>query len=141
MITDYHDWSLDQHAAATRAFKAHEVRTQGHPLHTPGSFDRFLWKLAKGSIRAAFIDDYLVVYDMGETWCSAQNLLFEFIVLHTDLGVGGNFDTYTDGLIELARQNECYGVMTGNGVMRPGLRQQYLKRGFTPFNETYFKEA
>lgn len=138
-VIDYEDWSFEQQIAAFTALKAHDLRHTGHPIQFPNSTKLVVERIMQGVLRAAYIEGFLLVYDVGPTWCTEQDILYELLLIRVT--ADGDFDAYIAGLRELAKRNACFGIMTGNGVLRPGLRRQYLRRGFQQFNETYFMEV
>lgn len=135
----YSDWSYEQEVAAFTALKAHDLRHTGHPIQFPNSTKLVVERIMSGVLQAAFVDGFLVVYDVGPTWCTDTDILYELLLIRA--AEGGSFDAYVEGLKELAKRHACFGIMTGNGVLRPGLRRQYLRRGFQQFNESYFMEV
>lgn len=135
-ITPYAEWSFAQHLAAEKALKAHEVRMKDHPFVSPGSTDLVIERLINGDLRAAFIEGYLLVYDVGASWCSTQPLLYEFLLVRAL--PGGSFEDAVTGMRIIAQLNECSGVLSGNGVLRPGLARLYERAGAVKHAETYF---
>lgn len=138
-VIDYADWSSEQLLVAFTALKAHDVRHTDHPLRRTESMQLVVQRIMSGELRAALVSGYLVVYSVAATWCTAEPLLYELLVLRVD--DAADFGQYIAGLHALASRFHCTGIATGNGVLRPGLRRLYERHGFGKFNEMYFKEV
>lgn len=138
-IVDSGDWSAEQTSAALAAFKAHSTRNADSPLRSSQSVQLVVERIYSGVLQAAYIHGYLLVYDIGPTWCTAENLLYELLLVRAM--PEGTFADYVAGIKEIAQANACSGVLTGNGVLRPGLRRRYEQAGFIKFNESYFMEV
>lgn len=135
-ITPYREWTEEQHNACYRACHWHPGLRQNSPIVNPKSPGVVLRNLADGVVRGAFIDGYLVVYDVGPTWCCDGDILHEYMTAHPL--PGGKFSDYVTGLQIIADVNGCVGILTGNGVLRPGLKRLYERAGFVKQNEAYF---
>lgn len=135
----YDDWVGCMSLVAQRAMREHYERHSTHPLASPESADLVWSRIERGVLQACLIDGYLLVYEIGPTWCSLKPLLHELLLIKT--APSASFDEAVAGMVELARAKGCVGVMTGNGVLRPGLRRLYMRRGFRAFNEAYFMEV
>lgn len=135
-ITPFAEWSELQHLAATQAILAHEERMTDHPFVSPGSSRLVAERLIDGTLRAAFMEGYLLIYDVGTSWCSTQPLLYEFLLVRAL--PGGSFADAVMGMRIIAQLNECSGVLSGNGVLRPGLARLYERAGAVKHAETYF---
>ena len=135
MIVPFGEWTPAQCAAA-------QVTLESHPAHVQKFLPfettlRVVWRnLEDGVVRGAFIGGYLSIYDVGPTWCSDAVLLHEYVTMRAM--PGGTFKGYIQGLRYIAHVNNCVGIITGNGVLRPGLRKLYEQAGFVKQNEAYF---
>ena len=138
-VTQFKDWSLQQSSAAFAALKAHSERHEESPVRSPDSLQVVTERILSGVLQAAFIDGYLLVYDIGPTWSTREDLLYELLLIRAM--PGGTFADYVSGLRQIARQRGCFGILTGNGVVRPGLRRRYEQVGFVKFNEAYYLEV
>lgn len=138
-VTDSKDWTYEQLVAASTALKAHNENCVGHPIQSPDAAKIVFGRIMDGTLQACYIEGFLLVYDVGPTWSTVEPLLYELLVIHAL--PTGSFSDYVQGLRDLAKQHACYGIMTGNGVLRPGLRRRYERVGFTKFNESYFLEV
>ncbi|BAN92343.1 hypothetical protein X534_gp32 [Ralstonia phage RSB3] len=139
-VTRSEDWTPEMLVAACDAIAAHNRRNEGHPISSPRAAAIVCDRIMSGFLRAAYIDGYLVVYDVGPTWSTEDDLFYELLLIHVN-PAEGNFADYVDGLRELAKHHRCYGIVTGNGVLRPGLRRRYERAGFSLFNESYYLEV
>lgn len=138
-VIDYKDWTLAQHAAAFAAMKAHSMGQSDNPVCTPLSLALVTQRLASGELTACFIKGYLLIYDVGPTWSTAEPLLYELLLIKAL--PEGDFGDYVVGLRQLAEQHACYGIYTGNSVLRPGLRRLYERAGFNKLSESYYMEV
>lgn len=138
-VIDYKDWSPVQHEAALHAMQAHFERTRGYSTWRPNSLQVVQRRLANGGITSCFIEGFLLFYDVGQAWSTEENLLYELFL--TRAMPHGTFADYVAGLKQLCERFGCFGIESGNGVLRPGLRRQYEKAGFTKTNESYFLEV
>lgn len=138
--TTYEEWTAEDARCAYDALVAHGVRTVDHPLVKPGAADVVWRNVTQRTVEAAFVDTgYLLVFDCGPAWCTDEDLFYELLL--TRARPGGSFLGAVDGMRWLAKEYGCSGIMTGNGVSRPGLRRMYERAGFYKLNETYYKEV
>lgn len=139
-ITHYEAWSNEQVIGAIAAMQAHGDEQRGHALHSEQGADLVWNRIRTGTLRAAYVGDgFLLIYDIGPTWCTEDPLFYE-LLLRRALPTG-NFKLAIRDMKQLAKDNGCIGLMTGNGVMRPGLKRLYEHAGFRHFNEAYFTEV
>lgn len=133
-------WSAEQLTAAKAAVFAHGVRNSDHVFGKNPRTAQITWdRVMAGTLQAAIIGDgYLLVYDVGPTWCTEESLLYELLLIRAL--PGGTFLEALAGMDELARHHGCLGIHTGNGVLRPGLRRLYERSGFGILSESYYKE-
>lgn len=139
MVIDWSEGTPAQQAAAFTALKAHSAAQAGHPANKHDSVEYIISNVLSGVQPACFIAGYFLLYEHGPSWSTAQSLLYELMVLRAT--PEGTFDDYIAGLRELAAQHACYGIMTGNSVLRPGLRRLYNEAGFIKCSECYFMEV
>ena len=136
---DFKEWTEVHKEYVYLGLVAYANELKEHPIVSEKS-PMIVWrKLFTGELRAAIIDGYLLVYDFGASWCSEENILYELLLRR--VMPGGSFPELTSGMHDLAKEHGCVGIMTGNGVLRPGLERQYLRRGFSKINEAYYKEV
>jgi len=135
----YGEWDGLQTAAAYNALKAHGSAQITHPFVSPRSPDIVWERIVRGELRAAFVAGYFLVYDIGPTWCSEDDVLHELMLKHAL--PGGTFSEAVEGMRVIAQVNGCIGILSGNGVLRDGLRRLYERRGFVKLNEAYFLEV
>lgn len=138
--TEFSDWPPALREAAMQAMQAHADRNQGYPAGGPFAFNTALRNLMDGTTKAALIGGgYLLIYDHGPTWCSDETFLFEQLLVRM-LPVG-TFNAALADMVDLARHHGCKGVITGNGVLRPGLQRMYERAGFRHFNQSFYMEV
>ena len=135
----FQDFTPEERGLAYKAVWQHVERHKQHPFAEPDSYITITSRIQDGTLKAALIAGYFVVFDVGPTWCTTGNLLYELLLLRVT--TDGGFDAYVDGLVEIAKAHDCSSIMTGNGVLRPGLRRQYERRGFSLINESYYRRV
>jgi len=135
-VVPFGEWDAAQKLAAMRALIAHGKRMASHPFVVPNSPGIVWGRLKRGELRAALMDGYLLVYDVGAPWSSKQELLYEFLL--TRALPGGTFNDAIEGMRYIAKVNGCIGVISGNGVLRPGLSRLYERAGAVKHCEAYF---
>lgn len=141
MVIDHKDWTPEHHEAARTALQAHFARTQALSIPTcrPNSLEVVTRRIANGGLTACFIHGYLLIYDVGQAWSTEENIVYELLLVKAM--PHGTFSDYVAGLKQLCARFDCYGIETGNGVLRPGLRRHYERAGFFKTNESYFLEV
>lgn len=135
-VVPYVEWDQCDTGLVLGALSRHSVRMKGHPFWSDDSLGITLGRLRRGELRAAIMDAYLLIYDVGPAWCSEQPLLYEYLLIR--ITAGGSFEDAIAGMRYIADANGCTGLITGNGVLRPGLRKLYERAGAVKHGETYF---
>lgn len=136
-IVPFREWDTAQRLDAFEAMKAHPGFVQRLIPFVPDNAPFLVWqRLERRELRAALVAGYLVIYDIGASWCSEDDLLHEYLTIRMD--AAPSFTEYVAGLRYIAEFNRCVGIITGNAVLRPGLRKLYEREGFVKQNEAYF---
>lgn len=135
-VVPFAEWTAHQILAVKSILLAHRDRWADHPLVSPDSHELVWERLINGTVRGALVGGYVLIYDVGPTWCCRQDILHEFMVARVESTA--SFTDYVAGLRYIAAVNNCIGITTGNGVLRPGLRKLYERAGFEKQNEAYF---
>lgn len=139
-VTRAEAWSAEQFTAAKAAVFAHGVRNSDHVFGKNPRTAQITWdRVVSGVLLAALCDGYLLVYDVGPTWCTEESLLYELLLVRAL--PGGTFQDAIAGMHDLAKHHGCYGIHVGNGVLRPGLRKLYERAGFGKLSEAYYLEV
>jgi hypothetical protein len=135
-IAPFSVWSEAETSAALAAMQAHAARQQDNPFVDKDSAETLMGHIRTGVARAALMGGYLLVYDVSNTVFSDSLFLFEYLFLR--IAPGASFGEAVEGMKHIARLNGCIGVITGNGVRRPGLRRLYERHGAVAHNEAYY---
>lgn len=139
MVIPSSHWNAEMHVAVYEALRTHNMSQQSNPMNDEWSHDLVDWRIRNGVLKAALIAGFLIVYDVGPTWCSSKDFLYELLLIRVT--AEGGFDAYVSGLRELATHHECKGIITGNGVLRPGLQRKYERAGFRLLNQAFYMEV
>ncbi|APU03177.1 hypothetical protein HOR51_gp36 [Ralstonia phage phiAp1] len=120
----------------------HDLRRMKNPQWTPKGFYVAVRNVLSGKVPAVIMDEcYLLLYDVGPTWCSDELHLFEQLLIRLPTNTPTDFSRVVRGMRSLAKQRQCTRIVCGNGVMRPGLRRMYEREGFRVLNEAYILEV
>lgn len=139
-VTLFADWTPAMVAAAFTALKAHCDNMVGKVHYCTQDTPMIGWsRVMRGELQAAFISGYVFVYDVGPSWGTTKNILYELILAKAT--PEGEFEDLVKGLRHLAAIYDCYAIEVSNGALRPGLRRLYERAGFIKTNETYTLEV
>lgn len=141
LVKPYAQWSLLDSIRAERMIREHYRNNRDHPLVEQNSPDIVWGRIVSKELTAAIVGSYLLVYDIGYAWCSTKTVLHELLLIRIYDDTVTTFADAVEGMKQLAELNGCAGIMTGNGVLRPGLRRLYLRQGFRDFNQAFYLEV
>lgn len=132
------DWTTPEINAVVAALVRWESELMASsPFACDDSFEAIWYHTFGGGSFAVLVDGYLVLYDIGTTPYSFKPVLFEYLIIQVTQG--GDVRNAISGLIDLAKQNECYAVCSGNSSGRSGLTRLYQRAGFRKVNEAMMK--
>lgn len=95
-------------------------------------------RIMDGTVGAAILAGYVLVYGVQPYWYSNAPVLYEQMLVKLDRT--GSFPAYVAALKKLGAYHECVGLMTGNGVGRPGLTRLYEREGFKVIDTSHYLE-
>ncbi len=135
------DWTDAERCSVLSSFARHisQSRELGIPWAKFASASKSMESIEEGSVKAVIVDGYVLVYIHGCDWYCTEDVLVEQMLIK--LGGLGSFRSVLTCLDSLAVEHGCKTIVTGNGIMRPGLARLYQGAGYVRANEFYLKEV
>lgn len=137
------DWTDAERCSVLSSFARHiyESKSCGIPWAKFADADVAMASIDEGRVSAVIVDQYILVYVAGCDWYCTESVIVEQMLINMEPWNRGEFSAVLACLDALALEHGCKSIVTGNGILRPGLARLYQGAGYVRANEFYIKEV
>lgn len=134
------DWTEAQKDSVRSALATHlsnEIQA-GQEVAKFADYELGISRIMSGEVKACICAGYVLVFGIDAYWYSRDPVLYELMLARIE--PRARFDGLIGAMKQIATENHCVGILTGNGVQRPGLTRRYLAHGFRVINTNHYLE-
>lgn len=137
------DWTDAERCSVLSSFARHihGSKESSIPWAKFADADVAMGSIDSGRVEAVIVDNYVLVYIHGCDWYCTEDVLVEQMLINMFPWNRGDFGAVLACLDSLAVEHGCKSIVTGNGIMRPGLARLYQGAGYVRANEYFIKEV